>query len=203
MLGRRDLMDEKFVIVVSGLPRSGTSMMMQMLEAGGMEVLTDRARKSDDDNPRGYFEMEAVKRLSKDQSCLENAEGKSVKVISELLKYLPQKHKYRVIFMLRNMDEIIASQNMMLMRRGKPGDNVSNQKLSQLFQRHLEQVMAWMEKQPNMEILCVNYNEILKDPKEGVGKICTFLGTTLNPERMAGAIDEALHRQRRQLAIHP
>jgi len=190
-------MGQEVVIVVSGLPRSGTSMMMQMLQAGGMEVLTDRVRKSDDDNPRGYFEMEAVKRLSKDQSCLDGAEGKSVKVISELLKYLPPKYNYRVLFMLRAMDEIIASQNTMLMRRGKPRGSAGDQKLSRLFQRHLEQGMVWMEQQPNIDVLYVNYNEILKDPKGGAGKICRFLRNTLNPEKMAGVVDEALHRQRR------
>jgi hypothetical protein len=197
MLGRRDLMNEKVVTVVSGLPRSGTSMMMQMLEAGGMDVLTDRIRKSDDDNPRGYFELEAVKRLSKDHGCLDDAEGKCVKVISELLKYLPQQYRYRVIFMQRNMEEIIASQNAMLMRKGKPTGNAGDEKLSQLFQRHLEQVMAWMEQQPNIDVLYVNYNEILKNPKEGVRKMGIFLGSILDLERMAGAVDEALHRQRR------
>jgi hypothetical protein len=197
MLVRRALMGHEVVIVVSGLPRSGTSMMMQMLEAGGLEVLTDRVRESDEDNPRGYFEMEAVKGLSKDQSCLDGAEGKSVKVISELLKHLPSKYRYRVLFMLRDMDEIISSQNTMLVRRGKPTGNADDRKLSQFFQRHLERVMVWMEQQPNIDVLYVNYNEILKDPNEGVGRICRFLQSTLNPERMAGVVDKTLHRQRR------
>jgi hypothetical protein len=190
-------MNERSVTVVSGLPRSGTSMMMQMLEAGGMEALTDRIRKSDDDNPRGYYELEAVKRLGKDQSCLDDAEGKSVKVISELLKYLPSKYRYKVIFMLRNMEEILASQSAMLIRKGKPAGNVSDEKLSQLYGRHLEQVMTWMEQQPNIDVLTINYNEMLKHPKEDVGRIGAFLGNTLNLERMASAVDGALHRQRR------
>jgi hypothetical protein len=190
-------MSEKNVTVVSGLPRSGTSMMMQMLEAGGMEVLTDKIRKSDDDNPRGYYELEAVKRLAKDQACLDDAQGKSVKIISELLKYLPPKHRYKVIFMLRNMEEILASQSAMLARNGKPTGNISDEKLAQLYSRHLEQVMAWMEQQPNIDILYINYNEMLKYPKEGVGKIGMFLGNTLNLERMASAVDDELHRQRR------
>lgn len=190
-------MEQKAVIVVSGLPRSGTSMMMQILEAGGVEVLTDGIRKSDDDNPKGYYELEAVKRLQEDQAGLDGAEGKAVKVISELLKHLPPKFHYRVIFMLRNMGEILASQTQMLIRKGKPIGNTSDEKLSELFQRHLEQVKVWMEQQPNTEVLYVNYNEMLKDPRKGVEKISRFLGTTLDLERMAVTVDEALHRQRR------
>lgn len=161
-----------------------------------MEVLTDGIRKGDDDNPRGYYELEAVKRLGKDQAGMDGAEGKSVKVISELLKYLPPKYRYKVIFMLRRMEEILASQTQMLIRKGKPIGNTGDEKLSQLFQRHLEQVRIWLEQQPNIDVLYVNYHEMLKDPKQGVDKISMFLGTSLDLERMAGAVDEALHRQR-------
>jgi hypothetical protein len=197
ILDGRDLMNEKIITIVSGLPRSGTSMMMQVLEAGGMEILTDKIRRSDEGNPKGYYELEAVKRLDKDQSCLDNAEGKTVKVISELLKYLPPKFRYRVIFVRRNMEEILASQKQMLIRQGKPTDSVSDEKLSRLFERHLERVLAWIEQQPNIDVLCVNYNEILKEPEKHLGNINEFLGNALNMKRLASVVDRALYRHRR------
>jgi hypothetical protein len=199
----RNLMNGKVITVVSGLPRSGTSMMMQLLEAGGMEVLTDGIRQGDEDNPKGYYEMEAVKRLAKDQSCLDNAEGKTVKIISELLKYLPPKYRYKVIFVRRDMREILASQKQMLIRTGKPNDRISDEKLSQLFERHLERVVAWIEKQPHIEVLYVNYNEMLKEPKNHIATINSFLGNTLNMEGLASVIDKGLYRQRKPQDLHP
>jgi hypothetical protein len=189
-------MKKKVITVVSGLPRSGTSMMMQVLEAGGMEVLTDDIRRGDEDNPKGYYELEAVKRLAKDQSCLDQAEGKSVKIISELLKYLPPNYAYKVIFVRRNMQEILASQRQMLKRNGKPADRISDEQLSQLFERHLKQVAAWMEQQPHIDVLYVNYNEMLKEPKAHLGRINQFLGNTLKMEGLVHIVDGTLYRQR-------
>src|SRR5687768_8758894 len=114
----------KPIVVVSGLPRSGTSMAMKMLEAGGLSVVTDGLRTPDEDNPKGYYEDERVKRLHKepDKTWLHEARGKVVKIISFLLKSLPPDHNYKVVLMQRNLREIVASQNKMLARLGKPND---------------------------------------------------------------------------------
>jgi len=131
-------MNKKIITIVSGLPRSGTSMMMKMLEAGGMEILKDEIRKADEDNPAGYYEFEKVKELKKDVSWLENAKGKSVKIISSLLEHLPEKYTYKIIFMHRNMEEILNSQRQMLFRRGEATNEVSDEKMGKMFLKHLQ-----------------------------------------------------------------
>ncbi len=191
------MMDKDVITVVSGLPRSGTSMMMQMLEAGGLEILTDNLRKRDDDNPKGYYELESIKRLGKDQSCLHDARGKVVKVISELLKYLLPQYQYRVIFMRRKMEEILASQKQMLIRRGKPTDTVSEEKLAELFTKHLRLVTAWLDQQSNIDVLYIEYNALLQDPGEHIQRINEFLGNTLDVQEAAAIVDKTLYRQRR------
>jgi hypothetical protein len=191
-------MDREIVTIVSGLPRSGTSMMMKMLEAGGMQVLTDNIRTADEDNPRGYYEFERVKQIERDQSWLEDARGKAVKMISALLKNLPQGYTYKVIFMRRKIEEILDSQRQMLIRRGEPTDAVSDEKMTELFRQHLQQVAAWIDKQPNVEALYVNYSEILESSTKQAKRINQFLGHTLNVENMADVVDRTLYRQRRQ-----
>jgi hypothetical protein len=186
------------VVVVSGLPRSGTSMMMKMLEAGGIAPLTDEIRTADKDNPKGYYEFERVKKLDEgDVVWLDQAGGKAVKVISALLKHLPPGYTYKVIFMQRRMEEILLSQRQMLIRRGEPADSISDEKMTQLFSKHLEQVQAWIAEQPNVDVIYVSYNEILEDPTGNVEKIGQFLGQHLNKERMVSVIDEGLYRQRK------
>ena len=189
-------MNQEAVVVVSGLPRSGTSMMMQMIEAGGMEILTDRLRKPDDDNLKGYYELEGVKRLDKDQTCLDEARGKAVKVISELLKYLPVKHHYKVVFLRRKMEEILASQRQMLIRRGKPIDPKADEGLSELFQRSLKHVEEWLERQPNIDVIYIDYNATMQNPRENAEKINRFLNGILDVEKMAKVADNRLYRQR-------
>jgi argonaute-like protein implicated in RNA metabolism and viral defense len=186
------------VIIVSGLPRSGTSMMMKMLEAGGIAPLTDEIRTADKDNPKGYYEFERVKKLDEgDAAWLDQASGKVVKVISALLKHLPPGYAYKVIFMQRRMEEILASQRQMLIRRGEPADSISDEKMTGLFSKHLAQVQAWIAEQPNIDVLYVSYNEILENPTGNVEKINQFLGNTLNQEKMISVIDEGLYRQRK------
>lgn len=185
------------ITVVSGLPRSGTSMMMQMLAAGGMEILTDHIRKADDDNSRGYYELEGVKRLAKDQSILQSAPGKAVKIISELLRQLSADYTYQVIFMKRNMSEILASQKQMLIRRGKPVDAIDDQVLSQLFEKHLKATENWLKQQSNFRVLYVHYNQIWKNPKRHVEDINRFLDFMLDEQQMLSVLDEGLYRQRR------
>jgi len=187
---------EKFITIVSGLPRSGTSMMMKMLEAGGIEILTDNLRTADEDNPKGYYEFEAVKQLEEDQEWLPDAQGKVVKIISQLLKPLPQDYKYKVIFMRRKMAEILASQKQMLIRREEPTDAVSDETIAELFQKHLTQIEAWLAERSNFEVLYVHYNEALKQPAEIAAQINEFLGGSLEVEQMKSVVDTSLHRQR-------
>jgi len=187
---------QDFITIVSGLPRSGTSMMMKMLEAGGMEILTDKIREADDDNPQGYYEFERVKKLKEDQAWLEDARGKAVKVISALLKDLPPGYDYKVIFMRRKLEEVLASQKQMLVRRGEPTDRVSDERLRQLFQKHLQRVAVWLDEQPNFAVIYVDYNEVLDDPAVHVNRINQFLGNTLDVEKMAGVVDKSLYRRR-------
>jgi hypothetical protein len=184
------------IIVVSGLPRSGTSMMMQMCVAGGLEPLIDQKRKADEDNPKGYYELEVVKGLEKDKSWLPDAKGKVIKVISALLKHLPPEYLYKVIFLQRNMQEIIASQKQMLIRRGEP-QRFEDEVLARMFRNHLVQVDQWLRSQQNIEVLHVDYNELLEKPLENITKIKEFLGKGVDHAPMAAVIDRNLYRQRK------
>gem|GEM_PF-122653 len=185
------------ITIVSGLPRSGTSMLMKMLEAGGMQLLVDNIRTADEDNPRGYYEFERARKIQHDQSWLEDAKGKAVKIISELLKHLPQGYTYKVIFMHRKMEEILASQRQMLIRRGEPTNEVGDGRLAELYRRHLKRVEAWMDEQPDIKVIAVSYNEVLENPVEHAERINRFLGNTLTVENMVVVVDQTLYRQRR------
>ena len=188
---------KQIVTVVSGLPRSGTSMMMRMLEAGGIPPLTDELRESDKDNPKGYYEFERVKKLDEgDTDWVEEAQGKSVKVISALLKYLPTGYTYKLIFMRRKIEEILASQKQMLVRRGEPTDSVSDEELKELFRKHLAQIQAWIDGQPTVEVIYVSYNDVMENSLEQSQRINRFLGDTLDVENMTRVVDQALYRQR-------
>ncbi len=185
------------ITIVSGLPRSGTSMMMKMLEAGGMAVLTDHYRQADADNPRGYYEFERVKRLPEgDYAWLGEARGKAVKVIATLLEHLPPTYQYRVIFMHRRMEEILASQIKMLVRRGEATDKAGDEGLKEAFESHVRRVHAWLATQHNITVLDVDYNQLLDDPGPPVLEINRFLGVSLDADRMLQAIDPALYRNR-------
>ncbi len=189
--------DREAVAVVSGLPRSGTSMVMKMLEAGGLSILTDGVRAADEDNPKGYYELERVKKMVEgDLAWLEEAPGKAVKVISALLKHLPAEYDYKVIFIRRKIAESLASQRKMLVNRDKPTDQVSDEKLAELFRKHLDQVDGWLSAQPNFEVLYVNYNQILEDPGPFAAQINEFLGGALDVEEMTRVVDARLYRQR-------
>ncbi|HZW02724.1 MAG TPA: sulfotransferase [Anaerolineaceae bacterium] len=187
----------EWVTVVSGLPRSGTSMLMKVLEAGGMPVLTDRIRTADEDNPKGYYEFERVKRMPDgDNQWLEGARGQAVKVISALLEFLPAETRYKVVFMRRNMHEILASQRQMLIRRGEPTDAVSDEALAAQFRKHLSKIEAWLAKQPNVEVLYLEYNAILADPRPHLERLNAFLDGRLDLERMLQVVDPSLYRQK-------
>lgn len=185
------------VTIVSGLPRSGTSMMMKMLEAGGMEVLTDQIRQADDDNPGGYYEFEVVKQLKEGNFIwLPEARGKVVKVIATLITHLPEDYVYQVVFMKRAMSEILASQRKMLLARGKDPNTVPDQDMHKIFEKHLSSVLSWMDNQPHLNYLTVNYNDLLLQPSDHIQRIRTFLGGKLDAIAMANVVDPQLYRQR-------
>ncbi len=190
-------MNENTVIIVSGLPRSGTSMLMKMLEAGGIEPVMDNIRTPDVDNPKGYYEFERVKKLPKgDTAWLEESGGKVVKVLAELVKHLPDNHHYKLIFIQRHLEEIIASQRKMLVNRGEDPDKISPTELLDLFGKYLKILKKQIESQSNMEVLYVSYNDILKNPEGNIGKINQFLDGELNEKEMLAAIDSRLYRNR-------
>ncbi len=172
------------VIIVSGLPRSGTSMMMRMLEKGGLSLLVDGIRSPNEDNPQGYYEFERVKKLPEgDIAWLSDAQGKGVKIIAALLAHLPNMHTYRVLFMRRRMDEILASQRRMLDRRGGDPDTIDDADMARLFEAHVGQVRGWMDQQPHLTYLDVDYNEVLADPARCSAQVSDFLELSLDLEK--------------------
>lgn len=190
---------DEAIVVVSGLPRSGTSMMMKMLDAGGIPPLTDEIREADSDNPKGYYEFERVKQLDKgDTAWLPQAQGKAVKVISALLQHLPDDYTYYVIFMRREIAEILASQRKMLINRGEDPDSTDEEKLAELYQKHLHQVDAWLDRQPHIHVLHVSYNDFVTEPGPEVRRVDAFLPHSLDVDRMADVVDPSLYRQRVQ-----
>ena len=187
----------RIITIVSGLPRSGTSMMMKMIEAGGIPPLTDAIRAADVDNPKGYYEFERVKQMDKgDVAWVADAPGKSVKVISALLKHLPPGYDYRVIFVQRNMAEILASQRKMLTHRGEDANKMDDEKMADLFGKHVQQVKSWLAEQPNFQTLYVHYSDVLTDPETAAAKINHFLGGSLDVPAMVTAVDPTLYRNR-------
>lgn len=184
------------IIVVSGLPRSGTSMMMRMLAEGGLPILADELRRADEDNPKGYFELEVVRQLKEGNfGWLKEANGKVVKVISALLEYLPQEYQYKIIFMERDPKETLASQKKMLDHRGETS-RLSDEEMEQQFQNHLSAMKPWLVRQPNMEVLYVNYNALMADPKSFCDRINNFLELPLDQAHMLAVPDKQLYRNR-------
>lgn len=187
------------LIVVSGLPRSGTSMMMKMLEAGGLEIVTDGERTADEDNPKGYYELERVKELDKggDKSWLGAYRGKVVKVISFLLRELPDDFSYKVIFMRREMEEVLASQKKMEDRRGEESQT-EDEKMTELYKNHLWRVNYLLKNSKNFVFLEVPYREVLERPGDWARRVAEFIGGELDVEKMAAVADPKLYRNRKQ-----
>ncbi|MBU0730973.1 MAG: sulfotransferase [Proteobacteria bacterium] len=183
------------IYIVSGLPRSGTSMMMKILEAGGLQTMVDNIRTPDENNPRGYYELEAVKTIKKDHSWLAEARGKAIKIISKLLQALPTGYSYKIIFMKRRLEEIISSQETMLQREGKSAA-VDGKKLAALYHNHLEEIEEWLSRQKNIEVLYVTYHEVIADPKTNLQLLNNFLDNCLIIEKMVRVVDNSLYRQR-------
>lgn len=184
------------ITIVSGLPRSGTSLMMQMLVAGGMTALADGERRADTDNPRGYLEWERIKQLPNDPGCIAEAEGKVVKVISRLLLSVPPGHEYRIVFMLRPLPEVLASQDQMLRRRGTYKEGVNPAAIAAAFEKHLKEVYGWLDNSTNVRSLRVPYHQVLSDPREVSEDLIAFLETPLNLDAMLAQVDSSLYRNR-------
>jgi predicted AlkP superfamily phosphohydrolase/phosphomutase/tetratricopeptide (TPR) repeat protein len=183
------------IVVVSGLPRSGTSLMMQMLEKGGVEILKDDKREADISNPKGYFEYEPVMSLYKDNSWLGRGQNKAVKIVAPLLKFLDPKYRYKILFMNRDLNEIIQSQQKML---GKSED-VFPVKIYNEFQKLLVNVNSWNKKEPGVEILFVDHKEIFSNPMAIIDEVEKFIGVNLRKEEMSKVIDVSLYRTKSNL----
>ncbi len=188
------------ITIVSGLPRSGTSLMMQMLAAGGMPVLTDGERQADADNPRGYLEWERIKLLPQQPDCIAEAEGKAVKVISQLLFALPAGRDYRIIFLQRPLSEVVASQAEMIRRRGTTGAALPPAALIAGLTAHLNQVNAWLTGKAHVSVHRVEHHDVLRDPLRTSESIQQFLKCPLDVVAMSQQIDPSLYRQRAERA---
>jgi hypothetical protein len=187
------------IIIVSGLPRSGTSLMMQMLDSAGVAVMTDHVRTADVDNPRGYYEFERVKKTKQDPSWLPEARGKAVKMVSQLLYDLPAGERYRIIFMQRDLDEVLTSQEKMLQRLGRSA--APREPMKEAFGMHLEKLCTWLKQQRHMTVLYVSYNHLLQRPQEEADRVAEFLSGAiasgpLCAEKMTQAVDGSLYRNR-------
>ncbi len=185
------------IVVVSGLPRSGTSMAMRMLEAGGMALHVDGVREADVDNPRGYFELERVKDLERDadRGWLREARGRAIKVVSFLLFSLPLEHDYRVLFMRRDLREVLASQAKMLAHRGERHEQ-DDASMEARYREHLEKVDFILRRRPCFESLYVDHRGVIEDPEREARRIAAFVGQPLDVESMASAVDPTLYRNR-------
>lgn len=199
------------ITVVSGLPRSGTSLLMQLLEAAGLELARDDARGPDADNPRGYAELEAAKGIRRDAAFLAGCRGRAVKVVAPLLSALPPDHAYRVVFVERDLDEVLASQRTMLERAGRAVPSADDPALGRAFASTLARCRAWLAERPGIDAFYVAHRRLIQDPWATVEGLAEFLRrTSADPARsesadarqarlaaMAAVIDPALYRQRR------
>ncbi len=187
--------ERTYITIVSGLPRSGTSMMMRMLEAGGIPALTDDQRTPDADNPNGYYEFEDVKSIEDYSSWIDRAPGHSVKMVYSLLKHLPADRDYRILFMRRNVDEILQSQKKMLERNGIVTD-IPDATMKALFERELRQFYSWLPSQHHLNLVNISYNDLLAQPEATIAQIDHHFDETLDVDAMAAMIDPSLYRHR-------
>ncbi len=185
-----------YVVVVSGLPRSGTSMMMKAIDAGGIEPIIDHVRQADEDNPKGYYEFEPVKKTKENASWLKDASGRVVKMVYRLLYDLPAEYQYRIVFMQRDIKEVLASQNTMLERSGKSGGGVSDGQIEALFAGELAKCEKWLAEQSNLDVLYISHRDMINDGPVQVQKINDFLDGGMDTDAMAAIVDPALYRNR-------
>ena len=183
------------ILIVSGLPRSGTSLMMQMLDHGGVAVVTDHIRAADTDNPRGYYEFEQVKTIQRDTSWLSATRGKAFKMVCQLLYHLPVSETYRILFMERDLDEMLLSQEKMLERLGRTP--APREAIKRAYVQHLERLHEWLSQQGNMKVLRVGYKDLVERPHEQTERVREFLGGAIDVEKMVKAVDPTLYRNRK------
>jgi len=190
--------DRPYLTVVSGAPRSGTSLMMRMLVAGGIAAVSDEIRAADTDNPNGYFEYEPVKTLQDDATWVAGAVGRAVKMVYVLLRDLPPDVSYRVLVMRRDLGEVVRSQNKMLARLGRPPRGIPDERVVQMFEKHLADTESWLAAQPSFSSLSVDYNALVADPRPGAEAVAAFLGdgSDLDIDAMCAVVDPALYRNR-------
>lgn len=187
--------EKEMPIIVSGLPRSGTSLMMSMLEAAGYNILIDMVRTADKNNPKGYYEYEPVKRLKYNNSWLLDAKGMVIKVVSPLLTYIPLSQPYKIIFMQRKLSEVIASQNKM-MKRSNTSDKNYDENLIKDFELHISNVMKWLNNQTNMYVCYINFNQLLSTPQNTLIKLAEYLNISNKIDVMCSIVDTSLYRER-------
>ncbi len=189
------------ITIVTGLPRSGTSMMMQMLNFGGVEILTDGVRENDINNPKGYYEYEKVKRLHIDNKWLNEAEGKCVKIVAPLLQFLPTNFHYKIIFMHRDMNEVLRSQQIMLGKEKDVKNNTFPLMLSEAFKKQLEKANTWIKSMPELSVIHINHHDVINNPIEEAENISSFLSLDLDITAMTSAVDKELHRNKSQKVL--
>jgi hypothetical protein len=192
---------DQVITIVSGLPRSGTSLMMKMLEAGDMTIITDNIRKADVDNPKGYYEFEKVKKIKEDASWVKDTRGQSFKMVSMLLFDLPLDEEYKIIFMRRDFKEMLASQGKMLKRLNQKPATDNDQKMAAYFKKHLDKIENWLAEQDKMDILYISYNDIIQNPQKGALDVNQFLDNRLDAEKMKSVVDTSLYRNRMDAKI--
>ncbi len=187
------------IIIVSGIPRSGTSMMMQLLDAAGIPVLTDEVRVADENNKKGYYELESVKKLAAgNHSCIENSRGKVIKVVSSLLKYLPPDQNYKIVFMRRDLESILSSQGKMLVNSGQKYDAHQDSELKLLFKKHLDDIQSWFRVQKNIEVVEIDYDDAINAPESCFFALEKFLAPIeINREAMLMSIDKRLNHHQK------
>jgi hypothetical protein len=178
-------------------------MAMKMLAAGGMPILTDGVRTPDESNPKGYYEYEAVKELHKqgDTRWLIDARGKAIKIVSFLLTWLPETNDYKVIFMQRDLREVVASETTMLKKRGEDAAASSSapadeEQTRAVYQQHLEKVKRFMANRSCFSTLTIGYRDALDRPQEAAQRIREFVDHPLNVDEMAQVADPSLYRNR-------
>ncbi len=185
------------IIVVSGLPRSGTSMAMKMLEAGGISTVTDGNRAADEDNPKGYYEDDRVLDLAKevDKEWLKATRGRAVKIISYLLRHLPSDNNYKVVFMRRELTEVLASQAKMLERRGEES-GAEDSSMREFFEADLWKANYHLKRAPHMQVLDFHYSSVIEDPEVHARMLADFVGRDLDVRAMVSIVDPDLYRNR-------
>jgi len=187
-------MNRDYVTIVSGLPRSGTSLMMRMIGEGGIPILSDGLRVPDEDNPNGYYEFERVRRTRQDPSWIPDALGKVVKMVHLLLLELPLTHEYRVVFMRRDLREVVKSQNRMLTRLNKPTDDLPEERVAEIYKRQIETTLTYLQSHDDyFRVIEVDYNVLIKNPLDLVRRVGAFFDG-LNTDEMVKAIDVRLYR---------